>query len=713
MTRPFVHLHLHTQYSLLDGAIRLPELMRRVQELGMGAVAMTDHGNMFGAVDFQKAAKKAGVKPILGCEMYTMAGRMDDEDDRLVAKSHHLTLLATDLEGYRNLAWLTSMAWLHGQHPRTQIPRLDFSTLAQRHRGLVCLSGDMGGEVNQAVLRGDLAEAERVVGCYRDLFGPDRYFLEIMDNAFPEQRRCNEALVELGERMGVELVATNDCHYLTRDEARAHAVLMCIQLGKSCDIDRLMEHGVDQLYVRSPEEMWEVFGDLPRALENTARIAEMCDVEIPLGQAFLPRYCVPQAFCQEHDLQGDDRRDDAIHRYFVHVAQEGLEERFGEMRQLGQGFDEETYRARLEEELGIICQMGFSSYFLIVWDFIRWSHQQGIPVGPGRGSGAGSLVAYSMRITDIDPLPYDLLFERFLNPERVSMPDFDIDFCMNRRSEVIEYVTETYGADNVGQIITYGQLKARAVIKDVGRALNFSFGETDRISKLIPDELGIDLEGALQKEPKLRQMRQEDERVDLLFDISLKLENLSRQAGIHAAGIVISEEPLWEYVPVCRGAGGEIVTQYAKNEVEEAGLVKFDFLGLKTLTVIDIALRLIQEGRERRAGGACLRSGGGAAERSGGLRGSSPRGTPRGSSSSSPAASKSCSRSSSPTRLRTSSPPWRSTGQARWGRGWWTTSSTASTARRGSSTPTPGSPRRSNPPTAPSSTRSRSCRWPA
>jgi DNA polymerase-3 subunit alpha len=589
----FVHLHVHTQYSLLDGAIKIKDLVKRVGELGMSAVAMTDHGNMYGAVDFQKTAQKAGVKPIIGCELYVTKEPYDAEE-KTDPRSYHLTALATNLTGYKNLMYLNSMAWLDGVHPRSGVPRVDFDLIAGRHEGIVFMSGDLGGEINQAILAGDVDEAYAIAQRYRDALPEDYYYLEVMDNGFPEQRRCNEVLFEMSDRLGIPLVATNDCHYMHQDDARAQAVLMAIQLGKTVDLERLMEHGVDQLYVRSPEEMYAAFAEAPEACENTVKIAEMCDLEIPLGQVFLPKYGVPEEFKTARDITDTD---EAIHAYFAHVAREGLEERFVEFDGKGLTYDRAEYEERLAEEVGIIQHMDFPGYFLIVWDFINWAKEHDIPVGPGRGSGAGSLVAYAMRITDIDPLPYELLFERFLNPERVSMPDFDIDFCMNRRGEVIQYVTEKYGQHNVGQIITYGQLKAKAVVRDVGRALGLTYGETDRLAKLVPDVLGITLQEALDQEPRLGQMRQEDERVDALFDIALSLENLNRQAGMHAAGVVISETPLWDFVPICRGANDELVTQFAKNEVEEAGLVKFDFLGLKTLTVLDTAIKLINAQR--------------------------------------------------------------------------------------------------------------------
>jgi DNA polymerase-3 subunit alpha len=592
----FVHLHVHTQYSLLDGAIQLPDLMKKVDEHGMSAVAMTDHGNMYGAVDFQKAAQKAGIKPIIGCEMNLVKENFR-ENER--PQAFHVTLLAKNLEGYKNLMYLNSMGWLEGYHERTGTPRIDRAFLAEHKEGIICLSGDLGGEINQAILQGDRDEARRLARAYYEIFGEDHFYLEVMDNAFPEQQRCNEALIELSEELDIPLVATNDCHYVDQDDARAHAILMAIQLQKTVELDRVMEHGVDQLYVRSGEEMREIFSEVPEACDNTVKIAEMCDLEIPLGEIFLPQYDIPQDFLDERGIGEDDYKQ-GIHEYFEHVSWKGLEARFEELDELGIEYDRDEYEARLEEEIEIIREMDFPGYFLIVWDFIKWSKEQDIPVGPGRGSGAGSLVAYSLLITDIDPMPYDLLFERFLNPERVSMPDFDIDFCMNRRGEVIRYVTEKYGEKNVGQIITYGQLKAKACVRDVARALNFSYGEADKIAKMIPDELGITLDEALEKESRLRKLYDEDGRVAALFDIARRLENLNRQAGIHAAGVVISEEPLWEFVPVSRGSDGEMVTQYAKEEVEEAGLVKFDFLGLKTLTVIDDAIRLINDQRAER-----------------------------------------------------------------------------------------------------------------
>jgi len=595
MSDDFVHLHVHTQYSLLDSAVKIPELMDRTVEMGMPAVAMTDHNNMYGAVDFQKAAQDRGIDPIIGCEMSLVDA--DDFRDAPDPTSYHITLLAKNLEGYYNLALLNSMAWMQGYHERTETPRINFEFLANNNDGLICLSGDLGSEINQAVLQDKTDRAREIAQRYASAFPEDHYYLEIMHNGFPEQQRCADEVIDLAHDLDIPLVATNDVHYLDQDEAPAQAILMCIQLSKTVDLDQVMDHGVDDLYLRSPAEMRELFSHVPEACDNTLKIADMCDLEIPLGDIYLPQTDVPEDFVVSEGLEDADNST-LVHEYFEHRAYEGLEERFEEFDEQGKSYDEQAYYDRLDDEIGIIREMDYPGYFLIVADFINWAKQQDIPVGPGRGSGAGSLVAYAMRITNLDPIPYDLLFERFLNPERVSMPDFDIDFCMNRRGEVIDYVTDKYGEKNVGQIITYGKMKAKGCIRDVGRTLNFSYSETDRIAKLIPDQPGITLDEALAEEPKLREMREKDDRVDQLFEVALSLENLNRQAGIHAAGVVISEEPLWETVPVCRGADGEMVTQYAMEQVEEAGLVKFDFLGLKTLTVIDTAVELVNENRD-------------------------------------------------------------------------------------------------------------------
>ncbi|MDX9722359.1 MAG: DNA polymerase III subunit alpha [Myxococcota bacterium] len=595
MSDSFVHLHVHTLYSLLDGAIRLGPLTQQVKALGMPAVAITDHGNMFGAVDFYQTCKKAGVKPIIGTE-----ARIVPQLSEKRGKSFHLGLLARNAEGYANLLYLSSHAHLEGYDALTTTGYMDHEMLAAHSAGVIGLSGDLGGQLPQALLRGEEQEARRLAAWYRDVFEPGQFYLELMDNAFPEQKVVNRGLVQLSKELSIPVVATNDCHYLKREDALAHGILMCIQLQKAVDLEQLMGHGVDSFYLKSPEEMWAQFAELPEACRNTLVIAESIDFAMQLGKEMLPQYKVPDAFMQEHGLSDPAV---AVDLYFEDRARAGLERRFAHWRALGHACDEAVYKERLELEIRVIRQMGFPGYFLIVWDFINWSKEHGIPVGPGRGSGAGSLVAYALRITDIDPMRYALLFERFLNPERVSLPDFDIDFCMNRRTEVIEYVTQKYGQYNVGQIVTFGSLKAKACIRDVGRALALSYAETDRIAKLVPETVGITLEQALQQEPKLRELVKSDAKVAKLYEIAQQLEGLNRQAGMHAAGVVISEKELWHYVPICRGANGEIVTQYAKYEVEQAGLVKFDFLGLKTLTVIAEALRLIDEGRAARSEG--------------------------------------------------------------------------------------------------------------
>lgn len=593
-SRSFVHLHTHTLYSLLDGAIRIKALVKKVQELGMPAVAMTDHGNMFGAVEFFKTCKASNVKPIIGSELRVLSGSLLSDP----GKPHHLTVLARSNDGYQNLMRLSSMTYLKGKVK--EVAHADHDMLREHQKGLIALSGDLGGEIPQAILRGDTAEARRLADTYKNIFEKDHFFLEVMDNAFPEQARVNAELVQIGRDLNLPLVASNDCHYLKRDEALAHAILMCIQLGKTVELEQVLAHGVDSFYLKSPDEMWSAFSEIPSACENTLRIADMIDMSVPLGKVFLPQYKVPEDFLSAHNCKD---LSEGIQLYFADRSRFGMAKRFEAWRNLGVQIDEVAYSERLDQEVEMIQRMGFAGYFLIVWDFIHWSKTQNIPVGPGRGSGAGSLVAFSLGITDIDPIRYGLLFERFLNPERVSMPDFDIDFCMNRRGEVIQYVTQKYGVHNVAQIVTYGSLKARACIKDVGRVLNIPYGEMDKIAKLVPETLGITLADALKEEPKLKTLVDQDPRVGALYKIALQLEGLYRQTGMHAAGVVISEKPLWEYVPIFVGGEGEIISQYAKMEVEEAGLVKFDFLGLKTLTVIEQAITLIDATRKSRGEG--------------------------------------------------------------------------------------------------------------
>ncbi len=571
----FVHLHLHSQYSLLDGAIRLKDLMPRVQELGMDTVAVTDHGNMYGAVDFFKKAKKRGVKPIIGCEAY-VAGK--DRHDRSARDAAHLILLAKNDEGYKNLKRLISIGFLEGFYYN---PRIDKEILRRHAAGLYGLSACLGGVVNKPFLREGKEAAAAAAAEFKEIFAPGHFFLELQDNGYAEQGPANEMLLELAERLDLPLVATADAHYLKPEDAAAHEVLMCIQQGRSLAEFRGRTQHSNKLYVKSPEEMWQSFGKVaPQALENSLRIAADCNVELELGKTYLPHYQVPDGL----DLGA----------HLENVARDGLRQR---IREAHYPIDETHYAERLAYELDVIKRMQFPGYFLIVWDFIRHAKEQGIPVGPGRGSGAGSLVAWSLRITDLDPIPYDLIFERFLNPERVSMPDFDIDFCQDRRGEVIQYVTQKYGAENVGQIVTYSQLSAKSVIKDVGRALELPFAEVNELTKLIPgliDGKKVTIDQALELEPKLRTIQEEKPVYKEVISIARALEGLNRQTGIHAAGVVIGDKPLWDYVPVCRGKDGELVTQFAKEEVEEAGLVKFDFLGLKTLTVIANAVRHIR-----------------------------------------------------------------------------------------------------------------------
>ena len=576
----FVHLHVHSHFSLLDSTVKVGGLLARCEALEMDAVAITDHANLFGAIEFQNSAKYAGgaVRPIFGAALHVVADRAAKGKQRPC----QLVVLCETLDGYRNLVRLVSHSYLNAA--AGALPVVDYADLEAYHEGLIALSGDVGGEVAQALLRGDRDAAVAAAERYRNIFGARHFYLELQRvPGLPEFEDACSMLVDLGEQLEIPIVATNNVHYLEAGDHKAHAVLMCIGLDKRVSTDIIDKIPVESLYLASKEEMAERFADLPEAIENTRRIAERCQVTIPTGTNYLPAFDVPEGFDEVS--------------YLRHVAAEGLEARFADFEKIGKEVDRDAYRQRLEVELEIIIQMEFPGYFLIVWDFIRWTREQDIPVGPGRGSGAGSLVAYALLITDIDPIPYGLLFERFLNPERVSMPDFDIDFCQNRRMEVIEYVTRKYGKDNVAMIVTYGQLKAKAAIRDVARVLNLPFAEADRLAKLIPDELGIKLADAYDREPRLREVIQDSETNTFLYETALALEGNHRNTGMHAAGVVISGDPLWEYVPIFTGTNGEYVSQYAKNEVEEAGLVKFDFLGLKTLTVIDDALRLVNRQR--------------------------------------------------------------------------------------------------------------------
>ncbi|MCU0662724.1 MAG: DNA polymerase III subunit alpha [Myxococcota bacterium] len=581
-TGDFVHLHLHSQYSLLDGAVRLPDLLKRVKEMGMPAVAVTDHGNMFGTVDFYKRAISAGVKHIIGCETYVAE---KDRRDRSNRSSYHLVLLAANDEGYKNLKYLISMAYMEGFYYK---PRIDKELLRQNAAGLIGATACLGGEVAHAFRSGGYERAKAAAKSYRDIFEPGFFFLEVQNNGYEGQTEYNAALRRIGQELEIPLLATNDVHYLTADDAKAHRVLMCIQAGHTLDDPKASHHYTDELFLRDAEEMRRVMTHYPDAVENTLKVAQMCSPVTPTRKLSLPDYKVPAGTSLED--------------YLRHASHQGLNRRFAEIASIGKKVDEGAYRKRLDIELDVICQMGFPGYFLIVQDFINWAKCEDIPVGPGRGSGAGSLVAYSLRITNLDPIPLNLLFERFLNPERISMPDFDVDFCKDRREEVIHYVVGKYGKDNVGQIATFHQLKSRSVVRDVGRAMGMPYADVDKIAKLVPEGPKVTLESAHESEPRLREARKADPRIDELLGYAGRLENLNRHAGMHAAGVVIGNAPLWEYVPVFKGGDDQaasLVSQFDMNYVEQCGLVKFDFLGLKTLTVIDTAVKLINRRPDR------------------------------------------------------------------------------------------------------------------
>jgi DNA polymerase-3 subunit alpha len=579
----FVHLHVHTQYSLLDGAIRLPDLFKKCKEFGMDAVTITDHGAMFGALEFYVKAKEKGLKPIIGCEFYIAP------DSRFLKKAKsagraafHIVLLAMNHAGYKNLMKLASIAQLEGFHYK---PRIDKEVLAAHSDGLIALTACLHGEIPYLIAQEkNMALARQRALEMKELFG-DRLYFEMQENHIPEQEVVNKGLMQLAKELDIPLVATNDCHYLNRHEAAAHELLLCIQTGKTLQDTNRFRFSTDELYFKSPDEMRHAFAHCPEALENTVKIAERCNVEIAFGNHYFPNFEVPEG--------------QSLDSLFEELSRKGFKKRLAVLRareEVGPEL-EESYRRRLDMELEVIKKMGFPGYFLIVADFINWAKDHDIPVGPGRGSGAGSLVAFAMGITDIDPIKYGLIFERFLNVERQSMPDFDVDFCQERRGEVIKYVHAKYGGDtNVCQIITYGSMKAKGVIRDVGRALGMTFSDVDRVAKLVPDELKMTLKKALVEEPRLKDLYTHDDQVKQLLDIGMTLEGLQRHTSIHAAGVVISPEPMVEYLPVCKGPKGEVLTQYDMKYTEKTGLIKFDFLGLKTLTVIDRALKIIKKG---------------------------------------------------------------------------------------------------------------------
>jgi DNA polymerase III subunit alpha len=573
MSDSFVHLHLHTEYSLLDGAVRIRDLMEKAVTYGMPAVAITDHGNMYGAIEFYVAAEKAGIKPIIGCEVYMAAGSMSDKGASSARDAaFHFTLLAKDAEGYNNLVKLVSAAHLDGFHYK---PRIDKQLLAQHSSGLIGLSGCLKGEINTAIQAGDLKKAQRTAGEFAEILGQGNFYLELQDHSIEAQRLCNQALLEMAKSLDLPLVATNDVHFLERSHHEAHDVLICIGTSAMIHDERRM-HYPTEVYFKSSAEMAALFSEVPDALTNTLQIADQCNLKLEFGVSKYPAYTPPEGLTRE--------------QYLRQLCEEGLHQRYGNRVQTDQ-----ELRGRLDYELSVLDKTGFSSYFLIVWDFIHYAKQRGIPVGPGRGSAAGSLVAYVLGITDLDPLDFGLIFERFLNPERVSPPDIDIDFCQNRRGEVIDYVRRKYGQRAVSQIITFGTLGAKSVIRDVGRVTGLSYSDADRIAKMIPNELGITLAGAYQKNPELKQAVDTEEATRQLWEYATLLEGLTRNTGIHAAGVVIGDKPLDDYVPLCRGNDDEVVTQYAMGPLTDLGMLKMDFLGLKTLTVIDDTVTLIRQ----------------------------------------------------------------------------------------------------------------------
>ncbi len=585
---PFVHLHVHTQYSLLDGAIRLDDLIATALGMNMPAVAMTDHGNMFGALEFYEKAKKAGIKPIIGCEVYLAPRSRHDRHGRTEGsggadddRSYHLVLLATDVSGYQNLMKLVSIGYSEGFYYK---PRIDKEILRLLHGGLIGMSACLKGEIATLVSRNQAKGAQAAALELADIFGPDNFYLELQANGIPEQTVVNEALIRMSRETGLPLIATNDCHYLHRSDARAHEILLCIQTGKTVLDEKRMKFQTDSLYFKSPDEMWNEFRQVPEALENSLKIAERCQLELKLGEYHFP------VFPLESGESIDERFDKTVLEGFA-KRMPLVEEKRGPLS----AEQREEYEKRLHYELEVIHKMGFAAYFLIVADFINYAKNRGIPVGPGRGSAAGSLVAYVMSITDLDPIEHGLIFERFLNVERISMPDIDVDFCIRGRDEVVKYVSEKYGKDRVAQIATFGTMQARAVIRDVGRALAMAYNDVDRIAKLIPSSLGMSLQKAFQQEPRLAELQREDPQVKELFEIAFALEGLTRHASTHAAGVVMADRPIVEYMPLYVGQDGEVVTQYSMKYVEKAGLIKFDFLGLRNLSVIDDAVKLIRQ----------------------------------------------------------------------------------------------------------------------
>jgi DNA polymerase-3 subunit alpha len=571
----FVHLHVHTQYSLLDGANRITDLVKRVKELGMDSVAITDHGVMYGVVEFYKEAKKNGVKPILGCEVYTAKRSMYDKQPGIDSNYGHLILLAKNNQGYKNLMKIVTLGCTEGYYYK---PRIDYATLEKYSEGIIALSACLSGDIPSAILNNDYDRAVELANRLNKIFGQDNFYLELQHNGINEQNLVNQQLIKLSAELGIPLVATNDAHYLLKESAKSQEILLCIQTGKTINDENRMRFDSDELYVKSPEEMYEHFKNVKAALENTVKIADMCNVELEFGKLHLPSFDVEEGYTP--------------YDYLKEKCYQGLAENYGENYDASIG-------ERVEYELSVISKMGYVDYFLIVWDFIRYARENGIMVGPGRGSAAGSLVSYCLHITSIDPLKYNLLFERFLNPERVSMPDIDIDFCYERRQEVIDYVVRKYGKDNVCQIITFGTMAARGAIRDVGRALDISYAEVDSIAKMIPFRIGMTIDKALEISQELKKKYELEEQTGLLIDTARSLEGLPRHASTHAAGVVISKKPIVEYVPLQLNESN-VTTQFPMGLLEELGLLKMDFLGLRTLTVIRDAVNLVEQGQDKR-----------------------------------------------------------------------------------------------------------------
>lgn len=567
----FVHLHVHTGYSLLDGSGKIPDMIARVKELGMKSIAITDHGTMYGCVEFYKEAKEQGIKPIIGCEIYVAAKSMYDKTNNKQNETHHLVLLVKNEVGYKNLMKIVSKASIDGFYYK---PRVDHDFLRQHSEGIIASSACLGGEVQSYILNGNIEKASEVALLYKDIF-KDGFYLELQYHNIDEQLKVNEELQKFSKKLDIPLICTNDIHYINKEDSKAHDILLCVQTGKTVDEENRMRYPSNEFYIKSPEEMYKSFSYVPEAIENTVKIAEMCNFDYEFHVSKLPQFPLPE----EVDP----------YEYLRETCYKGLGERYGDIT--------EELRDRLEYELGVIKNMGYVDYFLIVWDFIRFANESKIPTGAGRGSAAGSLVAYTLGITKIDPLKYGLIFERFLNPDRISMPDIDSDFCYERRQEVIDYVVDKYGVDNVSQIITFGTMAARACIRDVGRAMNYSYAEVDRIAKMIPTMLGITIDKALDINTELKAAYDEDMRVKELIDVARSLEGLPRHSGTHAAGVVISSQPLVNYVPMQKNEGN-IVTQFTMGTLEELGLLKMDFLGLRTLTVMRDAVEMVKVSKE-------------------------------------------------------------------------------------------------------------------